>query len=261
MQFEVPDFLSVRAGVGDVPARVAPRDGIAEGFHPRAEFGAGAGGFHGLLDGEDGLEFPAAAFDRGAVFPRSDRLRGDCLGIRAQDGQAVGGADAVAFGAHPFEGAAVGAEFAAVQKTDRVDDQMVMDALPTVLVGRVQMRCDQHLEAGEEGLGQRTADRVRRGVGDPLPRREGLRVVGEPDAGGLMEPLFGQQEFRAGGLPAAIHAGEVLPPVRVGRLALLRDIADHRTHGRQVLRRLADEITGRHRSRGRSGSRLFQTDG
>ena len=242
-------------------ARIAPRDGVAESLHPRAEFAACADGFHGLLDGEDGLEFPAAALDRGAVFPRSDRLRSGCLGIRAQDGQAVGGADAVAFGAHPFERAAVGVEFATVQKTDRVDDQMVMDALLTVLVCRIQVRCDQHLEVGEEGFGQRLADLVRRGVGDPLPRREGLRVVGKPDAGGLMEPLLGQQKFRAGCLPAAAHAGEVLPPVRVGRFAFLRDVTDHRAHGRQVLRRLADEITGRHRPLGRSGSRLSQTGG
>ena len=112
-------------------------------------------------------------------------------------------------------------QFLSVRITDRIDDQMVVDAPVTKTVESVEMRGDQHFITREKTLGKFQTDCVRFRRSNILARRERLRVMGKPDAGRFAEPMLGQKKFRAGGLPAAMNPRKVLLSVLVGRFALL----------------------------------------
>lgn len=152
-------------------------------------------------------------------------------------------------------------QFSAVRKPDRIDDQMVVDPLVATVVESVQMRGDQHLVTGEKTLGKFPTDGVRRFGGNPLFGGKRLRVLRKPDAGRFAEPMLGQKEFPAGGLPAAMNSGKVLSAVPVNGFLFLRHIADDRLHGGKILRGFADKITGRHRLAPLSGRSVPSANG
>ena len=122
---------------------------------------------------------------------------------------------------HPFQRVAVGMQFLSVRKADRIDHQMVVNAPVAKVVESVEMRGDQHFITRKKSLGKFPTDCVRFRRGNILARRERLRVMGKPDACCFAEPMLGQKEFRAGGLPAAMNPRKVLFSVLVGRFALL----------------------------------------
>ena len=167
------------------------------------------------------MKFPTASPDRGAIFARSNRLRGGGLHIGTKHGKPVGCTDLVALRAHPFQRIAVGMLFLSVRKTDRINDQMVVDALVTEAVESFEVRGDQHFITRKKTLGKFPTDCVRFRRGNTLARQKRLRVMGKPDAGRFAEPMLGQKKFRAGGLRAAMNSRKVLFSVLVGRFALL----------------------------------------
>ena len=112
---------------------------------------------------------------------------------------------------------------------------------------RIHMGGHQHLTAGEEPLRQLQGDLVGLRRNQIFLRREGLDVVVEERAAGLAVQILGGHEALLGHLCAAVDAGEILPPIWIHRLFLLRHVAEHPAHGAGGLLTLLDEAARCHR--------------
>lgn len=114
-------------------------------------------------------------------------------------------------------------------------------------VSRIHVGGHQHLTAGEEPLRQFQGDLVGFRRSHIFLRREGLDIVVEESAAGLAIQILSGHEALLCHLRATVDTGEILPPIQIHRLFLLRDVAEYPAHGAGGLLTLLDEAARRHR--------------
>lgn len=239
MQFVVSAFLSRGRGVGDALSPRLPPHLIALLVHFTQELLSRPSSFHGFLDCDDQLEFPAVSSIGGPVFPGSQALGAPILLVWLQGAEAVLLAELVADLPHLLQSVGREVQLFPGVRVNRVDDQV------GVQVFRVHVRGHQHLAAWEEPLRQLLRDLVRFRRRDFLFGGEGLDVLVEEGSADLSVEVLGRHETLLCQLRRAVDTGEVAAAGFIHRLFLLRHVADHPPHGACRLFPLFDVATGR----------------
>ena len=246
MEFVIPHLHAARAGVGDIFSAIRPRNRIAAGLHNRYEVLFACRTRHGVFNGADGLEFPTIPLDGGAVFSCPDGFTIEGLFEFGKHRELLLGAQAVADTAHLFNRIWTVIELHTACVADAVDDKMIVDSLPTIIVVSIQVRADKHLEAGEHLLGQSQTDPVGGVVIMDLVGHEGLLIVVVVHPAPLAVEILGDHKLLVGGRADAIYARQVTMPVLVKGLGLLGDVVDDGLHRTLILLLRFDIITRRH---------------
>ena len=144
-------------------------------------------------------------------------------------------AQAVADTAHLFNRIRTVIELHAACVADAVDDKMIVDSLPTVIVVSVKVCADKHLKAGKHFRGKPQTDLVCGVVIFDLSGCEGLFVMIIVHAASLAVEIFGRHKFIVGGLPQAVDSRQIAVSVLVKCLGILRNVTDDRPHRALIL--------------------------
>lgn len=110
----------------------------------------------------------------------------------------------------------------------------------------IDVRCHQHLAAGEEPLRQLQRDLVGLGRGDVLLGREGLNILVEKCPVCFAVQAFGGHECLLRQVCRTVDASEIAPTVRAQRFLVLGHIADDARHSPGRLLGLLNEAARRH---------------
>ena len=247
MKFVIPHLHPIRAGVGDIFSAIRPCNRIALGLHDRDEILFGCRPRHCFFNGADGFELPTVTRKCGAVFSCRNRFVIEGLLEFGKHRQRVFLTQAVADTAHLFQCERTVIQLHSTFVTYAVDDKMIVNSLPTVIVVSVQVCADKHLKAGKHFLGKPQSDLVCGVVIFDLSWREGLFVMIIVHAASLAVEIFGRHKFLVGGLPQAIDPRKIAVSVLVKRLCVLRNITDDRPHRALILFLCGDIITCCHR--------------
>ena len=230
MEFVIPYLHPVRASVGDIFSAIRPRNRIAAGLHNRYEILFVCRPRHGIFNGADGLEFPTVPLDGGAVFSRSDGFPIEGLFEFRKHRELLLGAQAVADTAHLFNRIWTVIELHTACVADTIDNEMVVNPLPSLVIVGIQVRADKHLEAGKHLLGQSQTNAVGGVVIMDFVGHEGLLVVVVVHPAPLAVEILGGHEFLVGGLSETIYARQIAVSVLVKCLGILGDVEDDLPH-------------------------------
>ena len=127
-----------------------------------------------------------------------------------------------------------------------VDDKMIVDSLPTVIVVSVKVCADKYLKAGKHFLGKPQTNLVCGVIILDLSRREGLLVMIIVHAAPLAVEILGGHELFVGGRADAVYARQVAMPVLVKGLGILGDVVDDGFHRALILFLRGNIITSCH---------------
>ena len=141
---------------------------------------------------------------------------------------------------------------------DAIDDKMIVDSLPTVIVVSVKVCADKHLKAGKHFLGKPQTDLVCGVIILDLSGREGLFVMIIIHAASLAVEIFGRHKFIVGGSTYAIDPRQIAVSVLVKSLCILRNVTDDRPHRALILLLRFDIITRCHRRLPRRSAQHFR---
>ena len=246
MELVIPHLHTVWAGVGDIFSAIRPRNRIALGLHNRYEVIFTCRPRHRIFNGTDGFELPTVTLECGAVLSCRDGFSIKGLLEFGKHGERVFLAQAVTDTAHLFNRIRAVIKLHTACVADAVDDKMIVDSLPTVIVVSVKMCADKHLKAGKHFLGKPQTDPVCGVIIVDLSGCEGLFVMIIIHAASLAVEIFGCHKFIISGSTYAIDPRQIAVSVLVKCLGILRNITDDRPHRALILLLRFDIITCRH---------------
>ena len=140
------------------------------------------------------------------------------------------------------EGVGILAELLPCLVADGIDDEMGVD------VGCIAVGGHLHLMPRPGLCRKLQTDCMSLGIGDILPRREGLDILVEVDAVQLVVGSLGGEKFREGILTVAVQPGHIpATGFRVGDLVFALTVAHDGFHGTDMLLGFPDVGHSRHR--------------